>query len=190
MTSDEMTPSEMNEEPTAASDAEMPAESSGAGMEDYGADVRPVESEPVKSLPPASGRTPLTDSEERTWSLIAHLSILANLITGFLGPIIALIIYLVFRERSRYVAYQAFQAFLFQLIFWVGAGALIGVVWALTGILMAVLVGFCLIPIACAITLVPLFALGYGVAAAIQTGQGEDFQYWLVGQWTRDLIEK
>jgi uncharacterized Tic20 family protein len=123
------------------------------------------------------GPTPLTPSEEHTWALIAHLSILVNLITFFLGPIIALIIYLVFRERSRYVAYQSFQAFLFQLI------------WTMVGILTAVIVGLCLIPLACAITLIPVFALGYGIAGAIQAGQGVDFKYWLVGDWTRDLIQ-
>jgi uncharacterized Tic20 family protein len=135
------------------------------------------------------GPTPLTPSEEHTWALIAHLSILVNLITFFLGPIIALIIYLVFRERSRYVAYQSFQAFLFQLIFWVGGSFLVAITWTLVGILTAVIVGLCLIPLACAITLIPVFALGYGIAGAIQAGQGVDFKYWLVGDWTRDLIQ-
>ena len=59
---------------------------------------------------------PLSLSDERTWALLAHLSILINLFTGVLGPVAALVIYLVYKDRSRYVAYQAMQSFIFQLI--------------------------------------------------------------------------
>ena len=34
--------------------------------------------------------------DETTWAMIAHLSNLVNLITGVLGPVIAIIIYLHF----------------------------------------------------------------------------------------------
>lgn len=155
------------------------------------AQLPPVEDAPAPgaALPPPASPKPLTASEENTWSLIAHLSILVNLFTAFLGPIIALIIYFVFRERSRYVAYQAFQSFLFQLIFWIGAGFLVGITWTVVGILSAVLIGICLIPLACLISLVPVFALGYGIVGAIKAGQGEDFRYWLVGDWTRDILQ-
>jgi uncharacterized Tic20 family protein len=44
---------------------------------------------------------PLSPQDERTWSMLAHLSILVNLFSGFLGPIAALVIYLVFKDRSR-----------------------------------------------------------------------------------------
>ena len=43
---------------------------------------------------------PLSQSEERTWAMLAHLSILVNLFTGVLGPFVALLIYLVFAPRS------------------------------------------------------------------------------------------
>ena len=45
---------------------------------------------------------------------------------GFLGPVAALVVYLIFQNRSRYVAYHALQAFVFQLIWWGGGGALLG----------------------------------------------------------------
>ena len=79
--------------------------------------------------PPAPGPAsvaPLSPSDERTWAMLAHLSVLANLATGFLGPVIALVIYMVYKDRSRYVAYQSMQAFVFQLIAWVGGGVLVG----------------------------------------------------------------
>ena len=132
---------------------------------------------------------PLSPADERTWAMIAHLSILGNLVTGFLGPVAALVIYLVFKERSRYVAYQAMQAFVFQMVAWVGAGALAGIVWAVSGVLSAVLIGLLCMPLACLISLIPLAALVYGVIGGVQTSQGQDFRYWLIGDWVRQTLE-
>jgi uncharacterized Tic20 family protein len=141
----------------------------------------------MEALPaPATGLSP---SEEHTWAMIAQLSVLANLFTGFLGPAIALIIYLVFKDRSRYVAYQSLQAFVFQLIWWVGAGALAGIAWVISGLLAIVLVGCCLMPFALLLSLVPLAALVYGVVAAVECSQGRDFRYWLIGDWVRSTYE-
>jgi len=54
-------------------------------------------------------------SEERTWAMLAHLSALLGYIV-VLGQYIApLVIYLVYRERSRFVAFHALQALYFQL---------------------------------------------------------------------------
>jgi uncharacterized Tic20 family protein len=132
---------------------------------------------------------PLSQSDERTWAMIAHLSVLANLVTGFFGPVAALVIYLVYKERSRYVAYQALQAFVFQLIWWVGAGAIAGIAWAISGILTAVLIGLLCMPVACVISLLPLAALVYGVVGGVQASQGQDFKYWLIGDWVRGTLE-
>jgi hypothetical protein len=141
---------------------------------------------------PVPQNLPLSPSEERTWAMLAHLSVLLNLVTGFLGVFAALLIYLLFRDRSRYVAYQALQAFLFQLIWWGGGGVIIGITWAIVGLLSAVLIGIVLIPVALVVTavvaLMPLAALVYGVIAGIQANQGEDFKYWLIGDWVRGTL--
>ncbi len=131
---------------------------------------------------------PMSPAEERTWAMLAHLSVLLNLITGFAGPIGALIIYLIYKDRSRYVAYHAMQAFVFQLVWWVGGGILTGVVWAITGALSAVLIGLLCIPLALLVTAMPLVALIYGVIGGIQANQGQDFKYWLVGDWVRGTL--
>lgn len=169
-------------------EAEMPEEAQPAAPDEMPKLEAPETAAPAGQLPPPPRM--LTQSEEHTWAMIAHLSILINLFTAFLGPIVALIIYLVFRDRSRYVAYQSMQAFLFQLIFWIGGGLLIGVMWTLVGILAIVLVGLCLIPIACVVSILPVVALGYGIVGGINAAQGFDFSYWLIGDWARDLIEK
>lgn len=135
--------------------------------------------------PSGTGQMPLSQSDERQWAMFAHLGVLVNLISGFLGPLVPLIIYMVYKERSRYVAYQSLQALIFQLIWWVGGGILTGVAWFITGLLSAVVIGILCIPFACIISAMPLVALGYGVYGGVQVSQGQDFKYWLVGDWVR-----
>ncbi|MCX6081396.1 MAG: DUF4870 domain-containing protein [Chloroflexi bacterium] len=137
----------------------------------------------------SSSPAPLSPADERTWAMLAHLSVLANLVTGFLGPVAALVIYLVYKERSRFVAYHAMQAFVFQLVFWVGGGALTGLAWAVSGILSAVLIGLLCMPFACLLGLIPVGALIYGIIGAVQTSQSQDFKYWLIGDWVRKTLE-
>jgi uncharacterized Tic20 family protein len=144
----------------------------------------PPQPQPHPPQPPA----PLTPSEERSWAMLAHLSILLNLVTGLLGPVGALIIYLVYKDRSRYVAYHSLQSFIFQLIAWVGGGILTAVAWTITGVLSAILVGLLCIPIALVISLIPLGAIVYGIIGGIQCNEGQDFRYWLVGDWVRETL--
>lgn len=132
---------------------------------------------------------PLSASEERTWAMLAHLSVLVNLFTAVLGPVAALLIYLLFKDRSRYVAYHSLQAFINQLIWWVGGGVIIGVTWAVTGALTLALVGLLLIPLACLVSLMPIISVVQGVWGAVKTSSGEDFRYWWVGDWTRGTLE-
>jgi uncharacterized Tic20 family protein len=157
----------------------------------------PVVSEapPAPPAPPApavSQPAPLSPSEERNWAMLAHLSVLINLVTGLLGALAALIIYLVFRDRSRYVAYHAMQSFIAQLICWGGVGLIIAGIWGITGMLSLVLIGLLCIPLACCLTplilLLPVFNLVGGVWGGIQTSQGHDFKYWLVGDWVRGIL--
>ncbi len=131
---------------------------------------------------------PLTPAEERQWAMLAHFGILVNLISGFLGPVAPLAIYMIYKDRSRYVAYQSLQALVFQLIGWVGGWAIAGAAWAISGVLSAVIIGLLCMPIACVLSAVPLAALVYGVYGGIQVNQGQDFKYWLVGDWMRSTL--
>ena len=158
--------------------------------------VEPVDvmSAPSNNVAPQAPAPPtrLSAGDERTWAMLAHLSVLLNLVTGFLGVAAALVIYLVYKDRSRYVAYQSMQAFLFQLIFWAGGGLLIGLMWAVVGALSAVLIGILLIPFAVVLTLVfllmPLIALVYGVVGAVRSSNGEDFRYLAIGDWALNFV--
>jgi uncharacterized Tic20 family protein len=117
--------------------------------------------------------------------MLAHLSILLNLVTGLLGVVAPLVIYMMYKDRSRYVAYHAMQALIFQLIWWVGGGAIVTVTWIVTSLLSAVIIGVLCIPLACIISLLPIAALGYGIYGGMETSQGKDFKYWLIGDWVR-----
>jgi uncharacterized Tic20 family protein len=143
---------------------------------------------PAPVQPPPAPQ-PLSSSDEHTWAMLAHLSIVLNLFTGFAGPVAAIIIYLVYKDRSRYVAYHSLQSFLLQLIGWVGGGILVGIAWTLTGLLSAILIGFLCIPVAIILSAIPLGAVVYGIVAGIQTSSGKDFRYWLIGDWVRGTLE-
>lgn len=144
---------------------------------------------PYTPPPPPS---PLADSDARTIAMLAHLSVLLNLVTGFLGVIAPLVIYLIYKERSRYVAFQSMQAFVFQLVWWAGGGLIIGAVWAITGALSAVFIGLLCIPFAVIISvlagLMPVVALVYGVYGGIEANAGKDFKYWLIGDWVSRTV--
>jgi uncharacterized Tic20 family protein len=160
---------------------EMPAELEGDEAES-----------PPEQLPPPPVEA-ISPSKEHNWAMLSHLSILLNLFTGFLGPIVALIIYLVYKDRSRYIAYQSLQATIFQLVVWVGIGLVIGAIWLLTLALSIFLIGLLCIPFTFLATIflliVPLGSLIYGVYAAVKCSRGEDFRYWLVGDWVRGTYE-
>lgn len=138
---------------------------------------------------PKASQLPVSPEQERTWSMLAHLSILLNLISGFGGGVAALIIYLVYQDRSKTVAYHAMQSFIFQVLTWIGAGVL-AAVFLISGIglfflvvpLLLLIPGFLLL-------LVMPASLIYGIVGAVQVNEGKDFRYWLVGDWVRGILE-
>ena len=57
----------------------------------------------------------MSAQDEKMWSVLSHLSMFLNLFTGFLGPVAALIIWLVYKDRSRRVAFHALQSMWYQV---------------------------------------------------------------------------
>jgi uncharacterized Tic20 family protein len=124
------------------------------------------------------GATVMGTQEERTWSALAHLSVFLNLFTGFLGPVAAAVIWLVYKDRSPQVAFQALQSAGYQVAWMV----LLGVGWALTGLLTLILIGFLLIPVMAIATVVPFVHMAY---AAYRVSKGDDYSYPLVADLIR-----
>lgn len=148
--------------------------------------------------------TPETTSEERTWAAIAHASGILTLIVSLgsmgLGAVpfvfVPLVIYLVYREKSRYVAFHAAQAFAFQVVGTVGLFllALVGILAAtlitvIGAILTVILIGLLVLVVAAVLwALLPaiyvILPIGLGVLsviAAVETGSGRDYQYPYLG---------
>jgi uncharacterized protein len=94
---------------------------------------------------------------ERTWSVLAHLSTFLNIFTGFLGPVAAFVIWLVYKDDSPTVAGHALKSVFYQVA-WL---SVIFIGWTITFALMAVLVGFLLVPVMAVVTLAPFVQASY-----------------------------
>jgi uncharacterized Tic20 family protein len=116
-------------------------------------------------------REPMSPQEERTWSMVAHLSVLAGLVG--LMPFGALIIWLVYKDRSPRVGFHALQALWYQV-----AWVVIWVIASIIGVILAVVtlgIGLVLvIPAGFVLWLAPLV---HGCYAAYKVSQGVDYRY-------------
>jgi uncharacterized Tic20 family protein len=124
--------------------------------------------EPRLSRVPVGGE--MSAQDERTWSMLAHLSVLLSLVTGIGGPIAALVIWLVYRDKSQRVAFHALQSLWYQVAW----AVILFVGWSITFILMFVLIGFLLVPVMAIASLVPFVHQCY---AAYKVYQGIDYRY-------------
>jgi uncharacterized Tic20 family protein len=153
----------------------------------------PATPQETQALPPRSQtvypNAPLSESDEHTWSTLAHLSVI---LTGFVGAVVSLLIYLANKDRSRFVGFQSLQAFLFHIITWVAPGILVALAWALSFAVPPISLIF--LPFAILLTgllcLIPIASIIYGVYAAVEVSQGKDFRYWLLGDWVRRTFPK
>lgn len=135
---------------------------------------------------PQTPPAPLTPEQERQWAMIAHLSVLLNLFTVFMGAVVPLIVYLMQKDRSRYVAYHSLQALVMQVICSFGGTLLAVVIGGLSQFLPGI--GLICLPVSCLFGFLPLVALVYGAYGGIQCNQGADFKYWLIGDWFRSTL--
>jgi uncharacterized protein len=123
--------------------------------------------------------TTMGPKDENTWSALAHLSVFLNLFTGLLGPVAALVIWLMYKDRSPRVTFHALQSALYQLA-WI---VILAVGWTVAAFLTIILVGFLLFPVMIVLTLVPFVHMAY---AAYKVNQGVDYRY----PWVADLLER
>lgn len=107
----------------------------------------------------------MKQSEEKLWAVAAHVG-------SLVFPFCALILFFVFRERSRYIAHHAHQAMWFFFTAWI-----VGFVLSLLPFIGVVLV----------------WALGLGVlalavVAGLQALAGHWYEYPVIGRvWKRAL---
>ena len=176
------------------------------------AETKKLEPEPeMQNLPEVVTPAPhlgLT-RDETNWAALAHASILLTLLLGiatggiavFLGPIVPALIWYAYRDKSEYVTEQARQATIFQVAGLLGllALALVGAIlvvvgWAVSAVLVIVLIGLLLLGVMAIVTLLwgaalvalPIAQVVYGCYAALETYNGRPFRYW----WVADVIDR
>jgi Uncharacterized protein conserved in bacteria len=100
---------------------------------------------------------------ERTWAIAAHLATFAGYVIPFGNVIAPLVIYLMKREESSFVADQAKESLNFQIS--VMLLALVGLLLSFIGIGVLLLVAVAIAEVVLAIV------------AAIQAGEGKRYRY-------------
>jgi uncharacterized Tic20 family protein/Flp pilus assembly protein TadD len=105
---------------------------------------------------------------ERTWSVVAHLSVLVGLIG--LAPLGALIVWLRYKNRSPRVRFHAAQALWYQI-----AWIVIIIAYSIASLVLTIVfIGFLMFLLLPLIVLVPLV---HGCYAAYKVSQGIDYRY-------------
>jgi uncharacterized Tic20 family protein len=120
-------------------------------------------------------------ADEKLWGMLAHLLTLLGYIVTLGQYIAPLVIYLVYKDRSRFVAFHALQALFFQLLALAVSVALVlfSIVTLGCGILLAV-------PLMIALAIAVLV---YMIIAAIQANNGVWYELPIVGRWARNTLQ-
>lgn len=130
--------------------------------------------EPERSVPTTSD-TPggeLSTQDERTWSILSHVSVVAWPLTGFL-PVAPLIVWLLYKDRSPRIGFHALQSLWYQVA-WLVLGTVGGFLATMFTLLTLGLGIFVVIPLAAVLGLVPFIHQLY---AAYKVSQGIDYRY-------------
>ena len=123
--------------------------------------------------PAAAQPRPLQPSDERMWAMFTHLSALVGIVVGagFIGWLGPLIIFLVFKDRSAFVAEHGKTTLNFQITMFI-ANVIAFVLWF-------VLVGFL---ITAAIYVVVIV---FSIIATVAASRGERYEYPLTIRFIR-----
>lgn len=108
----------------------------------------------------------MSPSDEKTWSIVAHLSVLV-------APIGALIIWLVFKDKSQKVNFHALQALWYQIA-WI---VIFIAYFVVASILSVVTLGIAAVILFPLMAVLPIVPVAHGCYGAYKVSQGEDFRY-------------
>ncbi|RPF20595.1 DUF4870 domain-containing protein [Myceligenerans xiligouense] len=135
----------------------------GAPQQPYGAQPgqqphgAPQPGQPYQGTP-GYAPVPLRPDEERTWAVLAHIG---GIVLSFIAP---LVVWLVFKDRSRFVDAEAKEALNFQLTL-VIAGVAISIITAVT------------LGIGGILYLAFIVALVFMIMAAVEASKGRPYRY-------------
>ena len=135
-----------------------------------GGGIPPAAPPPGGWPPPPTGVAPgvAASQDDRTMAIVAWIG---GIFVSFLVP---LVIYLIKKDQSKFVAFHAMQSMAFF-------GATL-IAYFIAGALTLVLVGFLLFPLIFILTLV------YGILAALAANRGEWYEIPVVGKFARQQV--
>lgn len=107
--------------------------------------------------------------EARTWAMLAHLSALSMLFTGFGGILGPLIVWLIKKDQLPFVNDQGKEAINFHLTMLIAYVAL--------GLLTCVTIGFGALITVPLMIVVAIVELVFSIIAAVQANQGVAYRY-------------
>jgi uncharacterized protein len=129
------------------------------------------EQDRVSDVQPGDSATTMSAQDERTWSVIAHLSVLVALVG--LMPFGALLVWLLYKDRSQKVRFHSLQALWYQIA-WIGIFIVYALITVVLSIVTLGIAAFILVPLAFVLGIVPLV---HGCYAAYQVSQGVEYRY-------------
>jgi hypothetical protein len=116
----------------------------------------------------------LVTRDDKLWATAAHVAGFAGYVFALGQYLAPLALYLVFRQKSKFIAFHALQSLFFQLS--------VLVVGTISGMLTGLLVGYLMLAI------VAVAAIVYPILIARRAFVGEWAEYWLVGRWAREIV--
>jgi uncharacterized Tic20 family protein len=133
----------------------------GYGQGAPGQPPYPAQQYPPQGYPPqpyaGTAQRPLSQSDERLWATLSHISIP---FFGFVGP---LVVYLVFKDRSGWLKESSTEALNFSI--------LVSLSTLVASLLTAVVIGVVLLPI------IWVGAVILCILAAVASNRGEQYRY-------------
>lgn len=157
--------------------------------------MRPGDPNYGRQEEPRAARIPtgggMTAQDERTWSMLSHLSVLLWFITGLLAflffitillipvglvllvPWAPLVVWFVYKDRSRRVRFHAAQAFWYQVAWLV----VLNIGWFITVFLSFFIIGLLLVPLMIIVNLAPFV---HAIYAGVKVNQGVDYRYPII----------
>jgi uncharacterized protein len=131
----------------------------------------PNEQERVSEGQAGASTGTMSAQDERTWSIVAHLSVLLAFVS--LMPFGALLVWLLFKDRSPKVRFHALQALWYQIA-WIAIFVVYGLV---TVLLSIVTFGIATIPLVLLGLVLAVVPVAHGCYAAYQVSQGVAYRY-------------
>ncbi|TWU12812.1 Chloroplast import component protein (Tic20) [Symmachiella macrocystis] len=119
--------------------------------------------------------------DDKLWALLAHLSGLLVLVAAPANVIAPLILFVLYKDKNRYVAFHALQSLYFQL-------ALI-VIGVLAGILAFITLGIGLIVAIPVILGLAVAGIVYPIIVGLHAHRGEMYEYVFVGELARKHMD-